>query len=115
MATYMIKLQWQAFNVSLPAIEDELRAQYPSYVGNQAHSVLELHFNADPSIAPENGQSPQALIEAWWAAMTSSSAEATAYQSAAQIESAAATAKASALSKLQALGLTSAEIAALVG
>ena len=118
--TFMIPLQWKTFNVNLSAIDADMKAKFPSsYLGNQAHKQLELWFNIDPNVVPNGGQSIAQQVNAWWTAIESSSSEATSYQTRAQIAAAAAATKAAAIatatSKLEALGLTSAEIAAITG
>jgi hypothetical protein len=110
---YPINLQWQTFSVSLPIIDANLCAQYPSYKGNQSHSQLELFFTSDVDAVPQGGQSIRSAINVWWNAMNSSSPEASAYQSKAQLKVASIAAKTSAIAKLKDLGLTDAEIAAL--
>lgn len=100
--------------VNLQMVETWIKAnQGANYVGNSADVDLTLWFSAQPT--PDQ----QAAIEAYWAALTTASTEVTTYQTQAQIQTAAAAAAATALatatSKLTALGLTSAEIAALRG
>ena len=139
---YKIVLAWKNFSVSLSAVDAKLKTQFPNnYVGNQAHAHLELYFQNDiraGSAAAEscpvldasgnpvllNGvaqtqelpsDSALAWVLTYWNDLMPSSAEATGYQTQAQIAAAAATAKASGLAKLKALGLSDAEIAAIVG
>jgi hypothetical protein len=111
---YSIDLQWLTFPVSLAAIEAWIKAnQGANYVGNSADVDLTLWFSDQPS------DDQTSAIQAYWAALTSESSEATSYQTADQVvaanAAAEATALASATSKLTALGLTDAEIAALRG
>jgi hypothetical protein len=112
--TYDINLPWLAFSVNLPAVEAWVRAnQGANYCGCSADYDLTLHFTAQPT------DDQKSAIQAYWAGLTSESEEATSYQTAAQILAAAQAAEAAALatatSKLTALGLTDAEIAALRG
>lgn len=106
---YAITMEWKEFNVSLSAIDAELRAEYPEYAGNQANSVLELWFNEEPS------QEDKDAVQAYWDAIESDSSQAVAYQSAADESEAREAIKESGKAKLAALGLTADEIAALVG
>lgn len=106
---FKIEVNWKEFNVNLDMLDKDLRALYPSYVGNQAHNHLELWFKDQPS------QADQDAIKAFWDGLLISSPEAVGYQSAAQVQVAADKIKASGLAKLKVLGLTDAEIAALVG
>lgn len=111
---FQIDLQWLAFPVNLQAVETWMRANAGSdYSGNSADKDLTLWFANEPS------DEIKSAIEAYWSGLTSESPEATSYQTFAQIESAAASAKAanvaSATTKLKALGLSDAEVAAIVG
>ena len=40
-----ITLEWKEFSIDLPSFEKHMRDTYPSYVGNQAASQLELYFD----------------------------------------------------------------------
>ena len=104
-----IELQWKAFKVDLTALDQQLRADHPEYVGNQAHNVLELWFNADI------GESAKSSIEALWASIDENSALAQSYKSQEQVGAAKEVKKASAAAKLEALGLTADEVKALLG
>jgi hypothetical protein len=54
---YKIDLNWKEFNVDMEAVDAKLKADYPgNYLGNQAHSVLELYFQQDPQIIPMQEQ-----------------------------------------------------------
>ena len=77
-----LELQWREFNVDLEAVDVKLRAEQPSYKGNQAASCLELWFEELPS------QEDQDAIIAWWEALTAESAEAQSYRSMTQIQAA---------------------------
>src|SRR6185369_487645 len=77
-----IELQWREFNVDLEAVDAKLRAEQPSYKGNQAASCLELWFEELPS------QEDQDVLVAWWDALTEESDEAVSYRSMAQIQEA---------------------------
>lgn len=106
---FKIELQWKQFNVDLAALDQQLRSSHSNYVGNQAHAVLELWFNEEPSGAQKEE------IQAIWANLDEVHALAQSYKSAAQIAESQAARKASAKAKLAALGLTEAEIEALLG
>lgn len=79
---YMIKLQWKDFSIDLEALNKKLKKDYPSYVGNQAHSHLELWFSEEPS------QEDQEAIQEMWDKLRKSSAIAKSYQSLADREAA---------------------------
>lgn len=110
---FKIELQWKEFSVNLPMLDQKLRAEHPEYAGNQAHNILELWFTEEPS------QEAKEEIVAYWEALDEESEEATSYKTQAQIEADAAAdkaaKKASAAAKLEALGLTADEIAAILG
>lgn len=107
---YKLELQWKEFNIDLPALDSQLRASYPSYVGNQAYSVLELWFNEEPS------QEDKDAIQALWDGIEDDQhALAQSYTSQADIEAEIEVKKQSAKTKLLALGLTEDEVKALVG
>jgi len=40
----IIELEWKAFKIDLVSFEEYLRANYPSYCGNNSHDKLELGF-----------------------------------------------------------------------
>ena len=42
-----IQLQWNDFDVDLVSLEKKMREDHTSYVGNSAHSSLDLFFEAD--------------------------------------------------------------------
>lgn len=75
-----LELQWREFNVDLEAVDAKLRAEHPSYKGNQASSCLELWFEELPA------QEEQDAILEWWNDLTSSSPEAVSYRSLEQIQ-----------------------------
>lgn len=106
---YKLTLQWKEFNVDLRALDAQLRQDYASYVGNQAHNVLELWFSEEPS------EQEKADIQAYWDGLVDQSAEAQSYQSAADIEADRVAKAASGRAKLIALGLTEEEADALLG
>jgi hypothetical protein len=104
------QLEWKEFSVDLKAIDAKFKADYPNnYAGNQAHSIMELYFTEELT------EQMNTDIDAYWDDLTAESAEATSYQSAAQLAQVTATQKTSAKAKLAALGLTEDEIKALVG
>jgi len=106
---YQVNLQWKEFNVDLKALDESLRASYPNYKGNQAHSVLELWFDEEPS------QEDKDAIEALWAALDPDDAMVESYKSAAQLKAASDAKRESGRAKLAALGLSEDELKALLG
>jgi hypothetical protein len=107
---YKLELQWKEFNIDLQTLDAELRISYPLYIGNQAHSVLELWFNEEPNQADKDS------IQAIWDAIDSNQHPmAQSYKSAAQVKTEREVQKASAKAKLVVLGLTEDELKALLG
>jgi hypothetical protein len=107
---FKLELEWKSFNLNLASIESWMKANAgPSYCGNQAHSKLELWFTEEPS------QEAKDAILAHWEGLTEESPEASGYVSKEAIASDMAAKKASGRTKLLALGLTDAEVSALVG
>jgi hypothetical protein len=85
---HKIELQWKEFNINLPALETQLRADYSAsgYAGNQStSSCLELWFEEEPE------QTDKDAIEALWAAIDEEHELATSYKSADQLKAEAAT------------------------
>jgi hypothetical protein len=112
--TFDINLQWQSFNVDLNTIHTWMLANAgANYCGLSANNQLQVHFTADP------GDSVAAAIASYWAGLTNASPEATNYMSESSRAAAAASNRAaklaSASAKLEALGLSADEIAAIVG
>lgn len=105
---HIINLEWKAFNLNLQMLDQSLRAAHPTYAGNQAHSRLELIFTEAPS------EQMQAEIIAWYDALNEQSPEA-AYKSKDQEAAEQQAAKDAAKAKLVALGLTEADLKALLG
>ena len=106
---FKMEMQWKEFSVDLRAVEAHMRSSFESYAGNQAAGSLELWFNEELS------QEDQSAVIAYWDDIHDDSAEATSYQSAADLAAEVAAKKASGKAKLAALGLSEDEIAALVG
>lgn len=111
---YTLVLNWKSFSVDLPAIEALVRGLEPSCSGSSADdNKFSLHFTDIPST------DLIFQIQDHWDTLTASSQEALSYKSKAQMkaekDAANATALASVNTKLTALGLTPAEIAAIVG
>lgn len=104
-----LELQWKEFNVNLFELDKDLREIYPSYIGNQAHSILELWF--DREILEEE----KLAIEEMWNNISEKSVHATSYKSQDQINEEQKNKKQSAKDKLKKLGLTEEEISALMG
>lgn len=106
---FSIDLKWRGFPVNLQVVETWMRANTTGYEGNSADTDLTLWFSEQPD---------ESAISAYWAALTDASTEATSYQTADQIATAAAATKtaalASATTKLEALGLSAGEIAAIL-
>lgn len=109
MEQILIQLEWKGFNLDLRAVEAKMKSDYPSYVRNNAYSVLELYFS------DEITQEEQDEIVAYWNGLTSESPEALSYQTKEEIEEERLAQAASAKSKLAGLGLTEDEIEALLG
>ena len=112
--TFDINLDWKSFNVNLGAVGTWLKANAGSlFAGTSGNDKFQVHFTAEPDQAIKDA------VQAYWDGLSPSSQEATSYKTQAQIEADDAAAKASALasatSKLEALGLSAAEIAALLG
>jgi len=57
---FIIKKDWKETSISLENLEKHMRANFPSYVGNQAHSCLELYFSEELSAEDI------ALVDAHW-------------------------------------------------
>lgn len=47
-----VKLSWKEFNIDLRKIEEHMRSDYPTYVGNSADASLTLWFSEDPTALP---------------------------------------------------------------
>lgn len=103
-------LPWLSFNVDLNTVANWMRSNVgSSYVGCSADYDLTLHFNA-----PLTDMNKAGILE-YWNGLTTASPEATKYTSASEQAVAAQATLTSAKAKLKALGLSDAEIAALVG
>lgn len=112
--TYDILLKWPAFNVDLNTVDAWLKANAgTNYCGLSANSGLQIHYSVDP------GDYVRGEIAGYWASLSPSSDEAENYKSISQRTGEAALAKAallaSATAKLEALGLSSNEITAILG
>ena len=108
---YYIQLDWKSFNVDLNTVDTWARSNAgPDYCGdNVGISSFQFCFINEPA------QQYKDAVNTYWNGLTSSSPEATNYSSMADRKVTTAAAKASAITKLQALGLTDAEISALCG
>lgn len=107
---YMMKLEWKAdFKVDLAALDQQLRSMHEQYVGNQAHNHLELWFSEEPTEADKEA------IQAMWEGLDEQSPWALSYKSAEAMKAEQDAQKESAKAKLAALGLTEAELKALLG
>jgi hypothetical protein len=88
------QLQWKEFAVDLEAVDAKFRADYAgNYVGNQAHSVLELYFEGELT------EQMHSDIDAYWNGLTDQSADAVSYRSAADVKAAIETMKAGLVAK----------------
>jgi len=109
-ANCTIELSWKEFNVNLEMVKAAIAAiGGEEFCGSSADTCLKVHFNEDP------GQSVKDAVAAYWDGVLVDGAEATGYESAADIAAVAATKKASGKAKLLALGLTEEEVNALLG
>ena len=107
---YQIQLHWKEFDINLQELDSQLRASYPSYVGNQAYSVLELYFSEEPT------EQEKEDIQALWDGIEDDQHQlAQSYTSQEDILTDKEVKKQSAKTKLLALGLTEAEVQALLG
>jgi hypothetical protein len=80
---FKMELQWKEVSLDLEKVDTKLKADYPSnYKGNQAHSVLELWFENEPS------ELEKADILAYWEALDEESDEASSYRSQADVKEA---------------------------
>ena len=105
---YAIKLDWKEYKVDLVKLDKELRQSYPSYVGNQAHSYLELYFSEPIS------DEQKLDIEILWECIDESHELAQSYKSTEQVKLKKLAKKESAKAKLLALGLDEEELEALL-
>lgn len=107
-----IELKWKDFNINLSLINNKIKLDYPSYKGNQAYSLLELWFD---EVSDEEVEA----IKSYWDSITEGSEEATSYKSGEQVIQEAQESKQelveSAKTKLATLGLSEAEISAILG
>jgi flagellar hook-associated protein FlgK len=111
---HSINLKWKKFPVNLQAVENHLKTNSgSSYVGNSSDTDLTLWFSEQPH------QDIKDLIQAYWDNLTEASPDAASYKSAKDVAEhnsiKLSNALKSASTKLQSLGLTDAEIAALRG
>lgn len=108
---FMMKLEWKQFNIDLKTLDAQLRASYPVYVGNQARQEhLELWFTEEPS-----QEDKDAILALWDSINSDQHVLAQSYVSASAIQADKETKKQSAKAKLLTLGLTEAEVQALLG
>lgn len=108
-AKMKIDLQWKEHNVNLEMVNSKLKQDCPKICGTQAASCLEVWFTEEPT------QEEKDAVIAYWESLDEASAEATGYKSRAQIEADVEAKRQSAIAKFAALGLTDAEIAAIIG
>lgn len=114
MGLIAISLNWLPFNVDLNTVRAWMVANAgPNFVAVQAGTIIEIFFSSDP------GADVNSAVQSYWAGLSESSPEATAYISRNDRKAAAvasrATIVASATAKLTALGLTADEISAIIG
>jgi len=110
---YSVNLEWLSFNIDLNTVDAWLKANAGSnYSGLSADYDLSVLFSSNPGSVIEKS------INDYWNGLTSSSPEATNYQSGSNRKTSDQTLKtaniASAITKLKALGLTDAEISAML-
>lgn len=110
---FTLDLNWKQFNISLPALRTWIDANIETpCVGISANSKLQIHFAAELSELDKND------LLSYWEAIDEESPEAVAYMTAEQIKAAEQAElqakKDSAKAKLLALGLTEAEIEAIL-
>jgi hypothetical protein len=109
-AKFSMKLDWKEINIDMNVVEAWLRANAGEhYCGNAAHTHLDLYFSEEPS------QEEKDAILAYWEALDEESDEALAYMSREDRLADKAAKKEAGKAKLLALGLTEAEVAALIG
>lgn len=111
--TFDINLEWLAFNVDMNTVDTWMKANAgANYCGLSANDFMQVHFTADP------GNDVAIAVEGYWTSLNTGSPEATNYMTAsarlASVETAKAAKIASATAKLEALGLTADEIAAII-
>ena len=105
-----ISLQWKEFNINLDALGAQLKVSYPSFGGFYADAQLDVYFSEDLS------QQDQDAIQALWDSITNDQHElAQSYISQADLDADKEVKKASAKTKLLGLGLTEAEVKAILG
>jgi hypothetical protein len=112
--TININLQWKSFKLDLGTVDAWMKANAgPNYCGLSANSQLQIHFTDAP------GDKVVLAVNTYWDDLDVSSDEYKNYLSSGDRKAAAASAHqaaaASAKAKLAALGLSDAEIAALIG
>lgn len=105
---YVIKLDWKECRIDLSNLDRQLKQIYPSYLGNQAHSHLELYFSEPLS------DEQKLDIEILWECIDESHELSQSYKSAEQVELEKLAKKQSAKTKLLALGLDEEELKALL-
>lgn len=107
---FTLDLNWKQFNVSLSKLREHVDANVSTpCVGISANSKLQIHFADQPSELDQN-----ALLS-YWESIDEESDEATTYKSSEDLAQEMQTKKESAKAKLLVLGLTEAEIQALIG
>lgn len=45
---FKVELNWKEFKVDLISFEEFMREKFESYIGSQAHSIIELYFSKEP-------------------------------------------------------------------
>lgn len=106
---FNLDLPWKEFNVALEKVGAWLDANIETEcVGLSANYSLQIHFQAEPS-----QEEKEAILE-YWEGIDEESDEAVEYRSKEQLAADKASKRASAKAKLIALGLTEAEVKALI-
>lgn len=104
-----MKLDWKEYNVDLEALQIHLKDLYPDLDGCAAGRELSLIFFEEPS------QEDKDAIASFWESIDAEHEMVVSYKSQAQRSEERAAKKESGKAKLLALGLTEAEIAAMIG
>jgi hypothetical protein len=110
---FKLELQWKEFKVDVKKVIDSVKLLSDIHVGTVSGQSLELWFSSEPS------NEVKAQILAYWDSIDAASIEAVTYKSADQLKQESDAVKLaninSAKAKLAALGLSEAEISAIIG
>lgn len=108
------KLKWKEFNINMNMVQNWIKENLATEIhGISANSACEIHFKEEPS------EAELVLLGEYWDIINEESEEATSYKSGEQVaaeeQEAQLELKESAKTKLAALGLSDAEIKAIIG